>query len=196
MRIACGLLLIACACDRPNPTPAALPSGAPVPAAGSQPLPPRSDAASQMARYLAYSVEGHRKSLEAERELLSRAQTCDEELYGDGWSSYWLAEGRVLRWTARFDTLTALLELHSVAVQEPSKTKWDESLVTERIAYDTVSLKMVPDASRLHWVVCGCLSNQFRLGGYGLPTNTFYSTRDVNRRSLLAQVDSIRRSKH
>ena len=194
MRMACGLLLIACGCNGPSPSPAPRPSASGSTKA-SQPLPSRSSAVSQMARYLAYSVEGHHESLETWSALYSQAKTCDEELYGDGWSSYWLAEGRVLGWTARFDTLTALLELHSVAIQEPSTEKWDESLVTSRIAFDTVSLKMVPDSSRLQWVVCGVLSNQFRLGGHDVPTKTFYSPGGVNRRTLLAQVDSIRRSK-
>lgn len=127
--------------------------------------------------------------------VVSQALVCDEKLYGDGISAYWLAEGRVLGWTARFDTLVARLELHSVAIQSPSTETWNESLVTARIAFDTLSIDMVPDSSRSHWVVCGPLSNLFTLGSYGLPTTTFYQPQGVSRRTLLAQVDSIRRAK-
>ena len=92
-----------------------------------------------------------------------------EEEYGDARSSYWLARGRVLDYTADADTLRARLELLTVAAQEPRSDSAYGSVVTARVRSDTLVLKMVPDSLRRTWQTCGLLSNGFSLGGYGRP---------------------------
>jgi len=159
-----------------------------------QSLPSTAAADSLLARYLSYIVERDGRRIEELSGIESTATPCVEEQYGDSFSSYWLARGKVLGYTRVADTLLAKLQLLTVAVQEPSHHVAEVSVVNARIRTDTLSIKLIPDAGRTSWQICGLLSDYHTLGAYGRPDNVEYEPAGVSRATLLAQIDSIQRA--
>ena len=155
-------------------------------------VPPRELADSVLNRYLGLIAERDGFAPDQFSGIHSYMSPCIEEEYGDSFSSYWLARGRVLGYDAQADTLRARLELLTVAVQEPSADSAYGSVVTARIRTDTLVLKLVPDSSRRRWQTCGLLSDGHMLGGYGRPDNVRFSPATFTRAVLVRQVDSIR----
>jgi hypothetical protein len=154
--------------------------------------PSLSMADSLLTQYLASSIEGHDRAPRSSQDIHSDADECLSEMFGDFHSSYWLANGRILGYERRADTLRSRLELLTVAEQVPVGPEAYDSEVRARIATDTLELKLVPDSTGSRWQICGWLSNDHDLGGFGTESNVRYKPNTVSRTSLLRQIDSIR----
>jgi hypothetical protein len=155
-------------------------------------LPTRETADTLISSYLDLVAEREGMTPEQFGGMRAMDGTCVEEMYGDSFSSYWLARGRILDYQSQDDTLRARLELTTVAEQVPIKSGQYDSEVRARLKTDTLIMRLVPDKSRKRWQICGYLSNGYDLGSYGKPENVRYKPTSRTRPILLREVDSIR----
>jgi hypothetical protein len=157
--------------------------------------PSRASADTMISSYLTLSTERDHYDGAALERMRKKQGPCIEEMFGDSFSSYWLARGRLLGYAGQVaDTLKARIEIVTVAEQVPSAVSANALVVRARVKTDTVILRLVPDSSRRHWQTCGALSTGFDFGGYGRPDNVRFDPASVSRAKLLRQVDSIQRA--
>jgi hypothetical protein len=155
-------------------------------------LPTREAADTLISSYLDLIAERDGMTPEQFRGMRAMNGSCVEEMYGDSFSTYWLARGRILDYKNQSDTLRARLELITVAEQVPVESRQYDSEVRAHLNTDTLIMRLVPDSSGERWQICGYLSNGYDLGSYGKPENVRYKPTSKTRSMLLREVDSIR----
>jgi hypothetical protein len=150
----------------------------------------RSAATAVLRRFLDASVETVPKDTARLHGVLAEDESCWSS--EENFRSYWLAESRILSVAEIGDSATARVEITSVARQEPAPGSVYGSIVTRRVARDTVEFLLIREGSDRGWRVCGDTRGGWDFGSYGTPGNVSYRPAGTSKAGLYQLVDSIR----
>jgi hypothetical protein len=147
---------------------------------------PTADAESAAVRFLEHSREGHSGT---------RA-TADSQLgcaMADGQyrPAEMLADFRLLGAHAEGDTVVVLVDAVTVAAEDADPSAADRFRATQRIAEDSVELRMLRGAAAGRWVVCEAPP----YGLWGTDATTTWDPPGASRRSARALADSVYRAR-
>ena len=148
------------------------------------------DAERTLRRFLEIQVETHPRDAAAYDTL----QMCppDEEAE----ATLWLASFKVLSSSLAADAVITSAEVVSVAEQRDVGDARHSSVVTRRLAVDTLHWVVKHDRRTDMWRVCGRSQEGWDFIGYGRSDNVSYQPPGVTRSSLLRLVDSVRQANH
>jgi len=156
------------------------------PAPARVPPSPSAAAESAVVTFLEHSREGHAGSRATADSLLGCAMT--DGLYRP---AEMLADFRLLESRVEGDTVVVLVDVVTVAAEDADPTAADHFRATQRVAEDSVELRMLRGAPADRWVVCEAPP----YGLWGTDATTTWDPPGTSRRSARALADSVYRAR-